>query len=193
MSGSIEIRFLLFADAIHYSEIPDRAMPGYVSDFLGGIADQLDSLDDDFAPVFSNTWGDAILLVFQSAEAAGTAALEICDWIAKNPFQADGMRHPLGLRIGMHAGPVLCSQDRIMDRSTFLGSHINRAARIEPITEQGQIFVSREFAALAEMEGVTGFRCIAQGLADLPKSSGRISVYRLEKAAPAAAEDDEKT
>lgn len=182
MSESIQTRFFLFADVRHFSRIPDRCMPQFVDGFLGGVAALFGKDDSGLAaPLYANTWGDAFLFVFETAEAAGTAGLGIRDWLWETPFQVEGMAVPLGLRIGMHAGPVFQGADPISNRPVFLGSHINRAARIEPITDEGQIFVSLEFAALAEMENVTAFRCVPQGIADLPKGAGRIPVFRLER------------
>jgi class 3 adenylate cyclase len=184
MKGSIKTRFFLFADVRNFSRVPDRCMDQFVDGFLGKVIELLrDPGSGLSSPLYANTWGDAFMFVYDSAEACGEAALGIREWLRCNPVRFEGMPAALGLRIGMHAGPVFEGYDPVADRPIYLGSHINRAARIEPITEEGQIFVSREFAALAEMEGVTRFRCLAQGLADLPKGAGRIPVYRLERAA----------
>lgn len=182
MNPSIRTRYFLFADVRQFSRIGDGELPRFIDSFLGGIASLLDSppLDSD-PPLYANTWGDAFLFVFDSARAAGNAALAIRRWVRDDPIRLGGMPLPLGLRIGMHAGPVFEGTDPISRRPFYLGTHINRAARIEPIAEEGQIFVSREFAALSAFENVTTFRCVAQGFADLPKGGGRIPVYRLEE------------
>lgn len=185
MKPPIQVRYFLFADVKEYSRIPDTGMPEFASRFLGGVSALFSDSQKGLTPaIYANTWGDAIFLVFETAGAAGRAGLEIRDWLEREPFQLSGMTAPLSLRIGMHAGPAYLAEDAIAGRPLFLGSHINRAARIEPITEQGQIFVSREFAALAALENVTDFRCVPQGIADLPKGAGRIPVYRLERSSP---------
>jgi class 3 adenylate cyclase len=56
-----------------------------------------------------------------------------------------------------------------------------RAARIEPITEEGQIFVSEHFAALVEAEGISDFQCDYVGEKDLPKKSGTIRAHILRR------------
>lgn len=183
MKGSIQTRFFLFADVRNFSRVPDRCMEQFVDGFLGKVMEVLGDTDSRLAdPLYANTWGDAFMFVYDSAAASGEAALGIRDWLKRNPIRFEGMAAALGLRMGMHAGPVFEGHDPVANRPIYLGSHINRAARIEPITEEGQIYVSREFAALAEVEGVTRFRCLPQGLADLPKGAGRIPVYRLERA-----------
>lgn len=186
MSQLIQVRYFLFADVKGYSSLPDQAMPDFASRFLGGVSALFSERPSQQSernlakPLQANTWGDAILLVFETAKSAGLAALEIRDWLEREPFQVPGMTAPLSLRIGIHAGPAYELEDAVADRTIFLGAHINRAARIEPITEQGQIFVSLEFAALAALEKVEEFRCVPQGVADLAKGGGRIPVYRLE-------------
>lgn len=182
MTNSFPTRYFLFGDVQHFSRIPDTDLPRFVDGFLRGVSTVLES--PEFAnspPLFANTWGDGILLVYGKAETAGRVALAIRRWMVRNPFEVTGIPAPLSLRMGMHAGPVFETCDPITARPTFLGTHINRAARIEPIAEEGQIYVSCEFAALAALEESSAFRCVPQGLVDLPKGGGRIPVYRLEK------------
>ena len=195
--SEVQVRYFLFADVQGYSKLRDQDIARFAEEFLGGIAEVISGVGSEGEAKIqvedesSNTWGDAFLFVFRSAAQAGGAALAIRDWVQENPFFPSDRTEALGLRIGMHGGPVLTVQDPIRKKQNFLGSHINRAARIEPITEGGQIFVSWEFAALAAAEGVSSFNCVPQGLADLPKAGGRIPVYRLD-ACPTAEPDQEQ-
>jgi len=73
------------------------------------------------------------------------------------------------------------------------GHHVNRAGRIEPVAEPGEIYASQHFVALlnAEMDGdqhaaqVLGqsyrppFGLEYVGVLDLPKKFGRESIYRI--------------
>lgn len=174
---SIKIRFFVFLDVVGFTSLSDHEMQVFLSEFLGAAANAIEG--EEVKPLFKNTWGDAVLLVFDSAKRAGHAALSLQNMISSNTIKWEGAPAGLTLRIGIHGGPVLEGQDPFTGRSAFLGKNINRAARIEPIAEEGQIFVSQEFAALSEAEGVTTYQCLPQGLADLPKNGGRIRVYRL--------------
>jgi class 3 adenylate cyclase len=57
------------------------------------------------------------------------------DWSKK------GLRS-LNLRIGLHAGPVYSCIDPVTQRTNYIGAHVSRAARIEPITPVGQVYAS---------------------------------------------------
>lgn len=173
--ASIQVRFCLFLDVVGFSGIKDLEMEAFLNEFLGSLAGEIKDLN----PLFANTWGDAVLLVFDRAEPAGLAALRMQQLLAGKDSATDGFARELKLRIGIHGGPLVEGIDPFTGRPAFLGANINRAARIEPVVEEGQIFVSQEFAALSEAEGVTSFRCLPQGLVDLPKQGGRIRVYRL--------------
>src|SRR6516225_2560062 len=74
----------------------------------------------------------------------------------EEPAGADGeapTQRPLNIRVGLHTGPVFLFQDRVVQRMSYTGAHVSRAARIEPVTEPGEVYTSEEFAALAELDG----------------------------------------
>jgi hypothetical protein len=57
---------------------------------------------------------------------------------------------------------------------------VNRAARIEPVTEVGNIYASEEFAALATLNHAKGFACEFAGTMSLAKGfPGRHRIYRV--------------
>lgn len=172
-----QIKAILFSDVVGFSGLPEEAMPFFMERFFGGMAKIIDSLE--VAPESRNTWGDAIYLVFDKVEHAGQAAIQLRNWVETREWEALGFPWPLRMRVGLHAGPVYHLEDPIRGEKCFMGGHINRAARIEPIVDEGQIFASEEFAALAAADGVTAFACEYQGFAELPKNSGRIPVYLI--------------
>ena len=51
------------------------------------------------------------------------------------------------MRVGAHYGPVFSDWDPIVGKGTFYGRSLSRAARIEPITPPGAVFVTEAFAA----------------------------------------------
>lgn len=65
----------------------------------------------------------------------------------------------INLRIALHAGPGYWCFDPILERMTYVGRHVSRAARMEPITPPGEIYVSETLAALAAAEGATDLTC----------------------------------
>ena len=49
--------------------------------------------------------------------------------------------------------------DPITGQHTFSGTHVSRAARIEPIAPPGQVYASEAFAALAAIQRGPRFGC----------------------------------
>jgi class 3 adenylate cyclase len=83
------------------------------------------------------------------------------------------------VRLGLHAGPVYPQLDRLIGRHNFFGSHVNRAARIEPVTTPGCAFASEQFAAALVVEPGHAFVCEYVGVEALAKGYDRCPLYRL--------------
>jgi len=92
------------------------------------------------------------------------------------------------MRIGAHYGPAYRTLDRITGRINFYGTEVSRAARIEPVTPPGAVFVTEPFAAILVLEAPDAFRCRYVGRIALAKRYGTYPMYRLIRAA-AMAED----
>ena len=83
------------------------------------------------------------------------------------------------MRIGLHTGPVFEGHDAIIGRNNYFGSHVSRAARIEPVTAPGCAFVSEQFAAALAVTPGHDFLCEYLGLQPLAKSYDVCPLYRL--------------
>ncbi|HEV7734884.1 MAG TPA: RyR domain-containing protein [Candidatus Binatia bacterium] len=209
-----EVKSMLFADIVGYSKLTEKVVPEFVGAFLGRVAQLIAT--SKHAPCSVNTWGDAIYAVFDFARDAGLFALELAqlvqegrdEWLALGLYwELDGEKHPLNIRTGLHAGPVVMHYDPVVRRLGFTGSHVNRAARIEPVTRPGEVFASEEFAALAELgaeierrrqsagighdtAGDEGFVCEYGGTIPLAKGyPGRYRIYRVVPQRVLALED----
>jgi class 3 adenylate cyclase len=130
--------------------------------------------------LFRNTWGDGIYMVFEQPSDAGSFALELSSQIAQTDWGAKGLRD-LKLRIGVHAGPVYRCLDPITHTLNYMGSHVSRAARIEPITPPGHVYASQPFAALASIQPGTGFTCEYVGQIGMAKHYGVFPTYVLRQ------------
>ena len=125
--------------------------------------------------------GDGLYLVFSEVEAAGKFALDLCDLITRTRWEMCGLPKSLGLRIALHAGPVYEFDDPITGNRSYCGTHVSRAARIEPITPPGQVYSSQAFAALAAAQGVKEFTCDYVGQTPLAKGYGTFATYHVRK------------
>lgn len=180
-SGRQEIKAIMFADVVGYSKLPETIIPKYVAQFNQRVSRLI--AESPAAPVNCNTWGDGLFFVFNGVEDAGRFALDLRDLVISTDWVELGLPHQLNIRIGIHAGPVYVNFDPVIRQISFTGAHVSRAARIEPVTHEGEVFASEEFAALAAADESKGFSCDLVGTTALAKSYGLFRVYSLERAA----------
>ena len=170
---------ILFGDVVGFSKLTEPQVPRFVEHFLGLVARLIAGLPD--APLKQNTWGDGLYLVFKGPQAAGRFALDLLDRVGAMRWQEVGLPGGLGLRIGLHAGPVYLCDDPVTMRSNCIGTHVSHAARIEPITPPGQAYASQAFAALAAAERVRDFTCHYVGQTPLAKGHGIYPTYHIHR------------
>lgn len=172
---------LLFADAVGFSALNDLEVPLFVSRCLGRIADLVAARHDQVT--VRETWGDGLFLAFRSVRAAGLFALELLDLMQRTDWLAEGFSNPLAMRLALHAGPVHFTEDPITGLSKCCGTHVSRAARLEPKTPSGQVYASEAFAALVAMEGVDDFRCDYVKELEWAKRYGTFPAYVVRRQA----------
>ena len=115
--------------------------------------------------------------------------MELADLVNRTDWSQCGLPSELSIRIALHAGPVFPCQDKVTGHRTFSGAHVNRTARIEPITPPGQVYASQAFAALATDDPACEFRCNYVGLTPLAKGYGAMPTYHVSRLAHALRKD----
>ncbi|MBO1514347.1 tetratricopeptide repeat-containing protein [Metabacillus bambusae] len=129
-----------------------------------------------------NTWGDALVAVFKDGIDAVNLMITYRDFFRKNRSLQ------LEPRIAGHHGNMLIFNDPMLNNTeNVIGKSVNTAARIEPITFPGEIYVSEDFKRMfiEEKDGAKlkdpyyefGFHDLLEW--DLPKNHGIIHLYRL--------------
>lgn len=203
------IRSMMFCDIAGYSKLKEEHTPVFL-DFLKIISEGMAGLEHQ--PLAINTWGDAIFAVMDKATPMAEYAQTLQEMVIRADEElADRLPHPLSLRISLHAGPVFQAVDPICGRPNFYGSHINRAARLEPVTVIGHVYATQQFVAVltAEQSAMRSeaqnrgedfterFVCEYVGVLSLAKDFGKQTVYhlrrraaRVEEEAPPAPEQD---
>ena len=133
--------------------------------------------------LFQNTWGDGLYVVFADVVACADFALRLLERLERFDFGSFGFKlgeeKKPGIRIGLHTGPVFEGHDSIIGRKNYFGSHVSRAARIEPVTAPGCAYVSEQFAAAVAVASGHDFVCEYLGLQPLAKSYDVCPLYRL--------------
>jgi class 3 adenylate cyclase/tetratricopeptide (TPR) repeat protein len=173
-----EIRALLFADAVGFGKLSETEVPLFVRYFLGLVGKLVREFST--APLMKNTWGDGLYFVFPDVRSAGLFALELRDRVKATRWAEQGLKD-LELRIGLHAGPVYGCIDPVTGLRNYVGAHVSRAARIEPITPPGNVYASQSFAALAAGEKLLEFECDYVGRTSLAKEYGNFPTYVVRR------------
>jgi class 3 adenylate cyclase len=170
---------LMFTDYPSFSKLDERVLPLFWEDVMVRSARSLERHGEVIRS--GNTWGDAIFAVFQDAPTAAQAALDLCEELKRVDCKALGVREGTAMRIALHYGPTYSGYDPVTRRTTYYGSEVSRAARIEPITPSGAVYVTEPFAAVLEMEKDHPFTCAYVGKIALPKGYGTYPIYRLSR------------
>jgi hypothetical protein len=171
------VRAMLFADIKGFSVLTDEQLLIFAERVLGAFASVLRKHDSDIW--HRRTWGDAVFLVLTDAASAASCALDLQNAMASVDLPAEGLPEHLALRLGAHLGPVFRYHDPIIDGPDFTGSHVSRAARVEPVTPPGAVYVTEPFAAALELANRRDLTCDYVGHMPAAKNYGRLRMYRL--------------
>jgi adenylate cyclase len=183
------IKSMMFADLVGFSGLGEAAIPRYMA-FLAALKDYV--LQDDPAIDMINTWGDALFVVAESPMELAALAVRLRDGVRKFGTPEHGFgKNGLNVRISLHGGPVYEGHDPFRNGApNYYGAHINRAARLEPVTVPGHIYATQQFVALltaeesarrAEADGdwESAVRCDYVGTLSLAKNFGQQQVYHI--------------
>lgn len=161
VKSDTRIMAMLFGDAVNFSSLDEQQVARFIQHFMSPIAEIVREYGE--ANVVSNTWGDGLYLVFDHVREAGKCALDICDFtneqIERKAWQTYCLPPKLNVRIALHAGPVFGCIDPITGLKNYTGTHVSRAARLEPKTPPGEVYASEAFAALCAEYKIDEFNC----------------------------------
>jgi len=142
------LRAMLFGDIKGFSKLREKQLPVFVDEILGAIARTLEHYGPSIN--FRNTWGDGLYVVIKDSETAADCALELQRAISQLALARLDLPPMLGLRLGGHFGPVFHLYDPVLKQMAFMGSHVSRTARIEPVTPEGTVYVTDAFRGLMD-------------------------------------------
>lgn len=87
----------------------------------------------------------------------------------------------LQFRIELNAGPVFETTEPLSGITTFVGQATNRNARIQPIVDEGQIYLNEFAAALVMVERPPDIALDYAGRKQLSKNHGTSRVFLLRR------------
>ncbi|WP_185961494.1 adenylate/guanylate cyclase domain-containing protein [Telmatospirillum sp. J64-1] len=186
------IRTMLFADIVGYSKLSEADLPALWRGLEGVRA----KMEGRHKPLrLLESWGDALYAVMDSSQDMLDYAFALLEAIEAMEPGESGLSRRIQLRVGLHAGPVFEGVHPLSGRTIVYGSHVSRAARIEPISLPGHIYASQQFVGMLKSEensarhfaDSTGrsyarrFTCEYLGSLSLAKNYGRQPVYHIRK------------
>ncbi len=182
--GEIEIRALLFGDAVGFSQFTEQQVTSFVDDCLVPIAS---ILNNEFGEsiLHKRTTGDGFYIVFEDVRSAGNAALAInrfLDGRCGEKWSGSCLPGNLTFRLALHAGPVHRCAEPLTGEVEYTGTHVSRAARLEPETPAGQVYASEAFAAMCRGQQIKDFRCIYVQQLQWAKHYGTYPTYAVTPA-----------
>ncbi len=172
-----ELHAIMFGDVVGFSQVPERQLPQFQKHFMGRISEVLDTFGKQV--LYRNSWGDAIYAILDTAEAGARCAIDIQTALKQLNLRQLGFPHPLELRLAVHYGPIFRGRDFLTKTETFFGAHVTRAARIEPVTPPGEVFVTEAMAAALALSGAASVRPEYVGSTQLAKNYGSLRMYVL--------------
>lgn len=176
--SAMHIMTLLFADAVGFSRLTEDQVSIFARRVLGRIA-ALARISSGL--VARNTWGDGLFFVFKDTRSAVDFSLTLSELVEATDWGRFGLPHDLSMRIGLHAGPVYAFTDPIVGHKSFSGTHVSRAARIEPVTPPGHVYASEAFACLAVAEGINRVAFDYVGQMPMAKNYGSFPTYHVRR------------
>jgi class 3 adenylate cyclase len=169
---------IIFGDVHGFSKLKDSQLLAFQRVVLGACAQVLDRYP---SVRLRKTWGDGLFFVVDDAVSAAACALDLQDALAACDLAAAGLPGHLRLRLGAHCGLAYSSRDPVTNVLDVVGEDVSRAARIEPVTPEGMVYVTESFAAELMLDEAHAFRCEYVGEIDAAKGYGRFRMYALAR------------
>jgi len=173
-----EPRAILVIDFPDFSRLADEQIPLFHEFVMRPVAEVMDAHEE--GRLYDNSWGDAIIAIFDRTSLAAHFSLDLQERLASVPFAELGMPRTLCPRIAGDFGRTWQGFDFVRKEITYYGLHVTRAARLEPVTPPGAIYVTQSFAMAAAAED-PALACEYVGDLVTPKNFGVLSAYRLTR------------
>jgi class 3 adenylate cyclase/tetratricopeptide (TPR) repeat protein len=173
------LKAMLFADVRGFGALSDHLVPVFLDTVLAPLAEELKKFGHKVNHV--NTWGDGLFVVFSSVEDAAAAAIDLQGCFHACDLKAAGLPEFLALRVGGHYGPILEKQDAFLGKPGYFGNEVSYAARIEPMTVPGSIYVSEAFACALAVGQADKYRSESVGAMTPRKGVDPIKLFSLRK------------
>ncbi|MCK0070825.1 adenylate/guanylate cyclase domain-containing protein [Kordiimonas laminariae] len=177
LTASRDLKAMVFADVRGFGALTDSQVPVFIDKILRPLAICVNTQGRQLEHL--NTWGDGLFLVLDSVEAAANVASDLQETFRAIDLAEIGLPEFLALRIGGHYGPVHEMRDPFTNRIGVFGTEVAFAARIEPVTVPGSIYVSEPFACALALSAEEKYRCETVGKVEARKGQQALKLFSL--------------
>lgn len=171
---------LLFCDVAGYSKLTEPQLRVFVERVLPEVAALVEDHRDQLMEL--NTWGDALVAISADPYVLAHLALALRDFYKNRNWIDDHLPENLSCRTALHSGVVFTGHDPIRRTDGIVGTQVNLAARIEPVTTPGEVWVTEQFMKLIDPQADPTLAFDDLGDRPLAKKFGSARLYRLRRA-----------
>jgi adenylate cyclase len=168
MSAKEQNLAVMFADVSQSTKLYEQLGDTDARALIAAVLLRMTNITRKLGGTVIKTIGDEVMSSFPSAESGVIAACTIQEGIAKNPPKGV----PVGIRIGVHHGPVL------LENNDLFGTTVNIAARMAAIAKAGQIITTAETAGV--LTGVLADKAQLFDRTQVKGISGELDTYRID-------------
>jgi class 3 adenylate cyclase/ADP-ribose pyrophosphatase YjhB (NUDIX family) len=175
-----DILYTMFADIKGFSSLTEKQLEVFVERVFPELASRIDVRELEYV----NTWGDGIVLAARSLSRVATVALDMRDYFRNKEWESDALP-TLEVRISLHLGECFTGTDPFTQRGLLTGKSVIIAARLEPVTLPGQVWITNMVASALrqqiETKEIRRLSCDLIGPVSLPKNAGVQEVFLLRR------------
>ena len=183
---------VLFGDVKGYSSLTNQQLKTFAETILPLAAQVVQQFDT----IHVNTWGDGIVVATESVVDIAEIAVNLRDLFTGCNWDRYGLP-PLDIRLSVHHGEYHRGTDPFTSNGLLSGRTIILAARIEPITLPGRIWMTETAAIMlrdAQSDKPSPFFATDEiGEVVLPKAAGLEKVFHLRRQKEIALTEAERT
>lgn len=172
----------IFVDIQGFTKLKESELGRFIGEILTPMANYC----ADFRPQpdFLNTWGDGLFLAFHEITDAAQLTTKLQELFRTFELKALDFPDHLSLRIGCHYGIARIAVDPFLQKNNLFGADVSLAARIEPVTPPGSIYVSQHFACELAISDSENFRCEYIGRISVENDKPKIPLFSLQSNSP---------
>ena len=176
MSFEKKIAALMFLDVKDYSTLTNVQLESLRREVFRKVDRWIDAIPYDY----QNSWGDAVVVASQDVHKMTKLALRVRDYFKTMKWIELDMPN-LAPRIALHAGSVSIEYNAMRQAKGIVGTQVNLAARIEPVTPPGHVWATDNFVLPLKQEYQEMFAWDDLGEIQLAKEWGVKQLYRIRR------------